>query len=151
MEEDEYRSTYQSVNQIRCIYEKGLNSRRMSCSHMRRFFLADREGVGCQTETAVRRCQRFLDTVRSKARFALQLTTVDGPLPHNKEIKVQIGGLEGLQALVSAASAEVPNAFEVLNQAEQEYGSVEQLPYTEIMPAIAQARGRQRRNRRGND
>ncbi len=152
MEEDEYRSTYQSVNEIRCIYEKALNSRRLNCSHMRRIFLADRECAGCQTEAAVNRCTRFLNQLRNKARFALQLTTIDGPLPHNKEIRVQIGGFLGLQALMGESRPEnAPNPFEILNRAEARYGSVDAFPYTDIMPSVAQTRGRQRRTRSRQD
>lgn len=154
MEEDEFRSTYKSINETRCIYEKALNSRRVHCSHMQRFFLADREGVGCQTEAAAARCRAFLNRARENARFALQLTHIAGPLPHNKEIKVQIGGLLGLQALVDpmhAEADEVANAFATLNRAEERFGSPENYPWPDILPAIARTRGRERRNRRGDD
>lgn len=148
MDEDEYRSTYDAVNQRRCIFEKAINARHVDCGQMKRFYLADREGVSCQSEHGQKRCIALLEQMRSSARFALQMTHIGGPLPHNKEIKVQVGGLLGIQALVQpelAAAAKVEDAFVTLNRAEQQYGSVEDIPLTEVMKDIKQFQGRRRR------
>ncbi|HSH28533.1 MAG TPA: hypothetical protein VK971_01400 [Thiohalobacter sp.] len=150
MEEDEYRATYDAVNQQRCVFEKAINNRRVGCSQMHRFYLADREGVGCQSEAANRRCIALLERMRRDARFALQLTHIDGPLPHNKEIRVQVGGLLGIQALVQpekTGSGRVENAFDVLNRAEQRFGSIDAIPFNEVMKDIKQFQGRSRRQR----
>ena len=93
MDEQEYRSTYHTVNKRRCVYEKAINSRRCNCAKCHRFNLADREGVACNSATGNALCTEFLNTLRSKARFSLHLTHADKPLPHTKEIKVQTGGL----------------------------------------------------------
>ena len=150
MEEDEYRSTYDAVNQRRCIFEKAINARHVSCGQMHRFYLADREGVGCQSEAANQRCIALLERMRRDARFALQLTHIAGPLPHNKEIRVQVGGLLGIQSLVqpaTAGSGRVENTCDILNRAEQQYGSIEAIPFNEVMKEIKQFQGRSRRRR----
>jgi len=151
MDEDEYRSTYQVVNQQRCVFEKALNSRRCFCSRMDRFYLADREGVGCKSEPARQRCGQLLETMRKNARFSLQLTRIAGPLPHNKEIKVQTGGLLGLQAIVKPAlgdSTSVQDIYDLISDAETSYGSLKDFPYTEIVKRIVRFEGRPRRTRR---
>lgn len=151
MEEDEYRSTYDAVNQRRCVFEKAINARHVGCGQMHRFYLADREGVGCQSDAANQRCIALLERMRRDARFALQLTHIGGPLPHNKEIRVQVGGLLGIQALVQPRRAEaggVENAFEVLNLAEQRFGSIDAIPFNEVMKDIKQFQGRSRRSSR---
>lgn len=151
MEEDEYRSTYDAVNQRRCVFEKAINARHVGCGQMKRFYLADREGVGCQSEEAQKRCIDLLERMRTSARFALQMTHIGGPLPHNKEIKVQVGGLLGIQALVQPEltdAGQVENAFDILNRAEQRYGGIDQIPLNEIMKEIKQFQGRSRRSRR---
>lgn len=148
MEEDEYRSTYQAVNERRCVLEKALNSRKVTCSHSERFYLADREGVGCQSDPAQRRCQDLLTRMREGARFALQMTYIGGPLPHNKEIKVQTGGLLGLQALLHpdrAAAEDVTDVFSLLNEAELRFGGVSDFPYQDIVKYITRFQGRPRR------
>ncbi|WJW76104.1 hypothetical protein QVG61_03150 [Thiohalobacter sp. IOR34] len=151
MDEDEYRAAYRAVNANRCIFEKAINSRRASCSRMRRFCLADREGVGCEAGEGRQRCTEFLERMRDSARFALQLTQVGGPLPHNREIRVQLGGLLGLQALVGAAGDSVRDVAATLSGAIERYGRLADLPYSELVKDVARFRGRQRRRpRRGH-
>lgn len=148
MEEDEYRSTYAAVNERRCVLEKALNSRAVRCSHCERFYLADREAVGCKSDPAQRRCRELLVRMREGARFALQMTHIGGPLPHNKEIKVQIGGLQGLQALIdpqSARDAGVDDVFGLLNAAEQRFGALPAFPFQELVKHITRFQGRNRR------
>ena len=150
MEEDEYRSTYRSVNECRCILEKALNSRKVTCSHSRRLFLADREAVACNTQAAQTRCIALLERLRDSARFALQMTHIGGPLPHNKEIKVQTGGLLGLQALLHpdrAGTDEVTDVFGLINEAELRYGGLAEFPYQDIVKHITRFQGRRRSSR----
>ena len=150
MEEDEYRSTYQTINERRCVLEKALNTRKVACSHSERFFLADREGVSCKTDAAQRRCQDLLTRMRDGARFALQMTHIGGPLPHNKEIKVQVGGLQGLQALLHPERADtvVEDVFGLLNAAEQRFGALAAFPYQDMVKHITRYQGRNRRGDR---
>lgn len=150
MEEDEYRSTYATVNARRCVLEKALNSRTVTCSHSERFHLADREAVGCKSDAAQRRCQDLLTRMRDSARFALQMTYIGGPLPHNKEIKVQIGGLQGLQALLRPGHADnvVEDVYGLVNAAEQRFGALGDFPYQDMVKYITRYQGRSRRSER---
>lgn len=150
MEENEYRSVYHSINQQRCIFEKSILSRRSNCHHARRFNLADREGVACTQPQAAELCQATLDLMRDKALFALKLTRIDGPLPHAKEIKVQTGGLYGLQQILGENDPDAPIAdiFGLLQRAIDRYGEVASLPYTEIARSIVQFEGRSRRRKK---
>jgi hypothetical protein len=151
MEEDEYRATYHTVNERRCVLEKALNTRKVTCSHAERFCLADREGVGCKTDAAQYRCQALLTRMRDGARFALQMTHIGGPLPHNKEIKVQAGGLLGLQAQLFPErhdSDEVDDVFGLLNAADARFGAIADFPYQDIVQYIARYKNRTRRRER---
>lgn len=150
MEEDEYRNLYQAINQQRCAFEKSILSRRSLCRHACRFNLADREGVACNEAPASELCRTTLGQMRDKAVFALKLTRIDGPLPHAKEIKVQTGGLYGLQRMLGEDDQTQPIAdiAGLLEQALAQYGDVARLPYTEIARSIVQFEGRTRGNRR---
>ncbi|MFN2309234.1 MAG: hypothetical protein ABR553_05795 [Gammaproteobacteria bacterium] len=151
MEEDEYRATYRTVNERRCVLEKALNTRKIACSHAERFYLADREGVGCKSDAAQQRCQDLLTRLREGARFSLQMTHIGGPLPHNKEIKVQVGGLLGLQALVypeRVDSDEVADVFGLLNDAATRYATPEHFPWQDIVRRITRYKSRTRRGER---
>ncbi|MBD3609096.1 MAG: hypothetical protein HUJ30_00950 [Gammaproteobacteria bacterium] len=151
MDENHYRSTYQTINETRCWFEKAINSRHCQCARMERFNLADREGVRCTSKESQIRCHRLLELIREKAIFALQLTKVDGPLPHGKEVKVQLGGMLALQKRLSPELADadrVTDIHQTIDNAISQFGSLEQLPYVEMMQTIVNIQGRSRRKDR---
>jgi hypothetical protein len=147
VDEDEYRSTYQNINQRRCVFEKAVLTRRCSCLCSARFYLADREGIACDSATAHDRCSLFITQLRANARFALRITVLDGELPHAREIKVQNGGLLGLQRILhpDLSGDKVIDIAGLTALGEQTYGSLEQIPYREIVKSIADFEGRPRR------
>jgi len=148
MEEDEYRATYQQFNQTRCAFEKAILSRRCACELAHKFNLAEREGVACQTESKQKRCQGFLQQARQKALFALKLTQLDGPLPHAREIRVQLGSLNGLSELLDGTQAEtITNANDLLIRTEQLYPGFRALPFELLIRAILRIQGRKRQRR----
>ncbi|MDH5178350.1 MAG: hypothetical protein OEZ39_06985 [Gammaproteobacteria bacterium] len=150
MEENEYRDTYRNINPTQCLFEKSINSRRCQCALAQRFNLADREGVRCTVEPAQKRCAGLLQIMRSKAIFAMKITKIDGPLPHGKEIKVQIGGLLGLQKLLEHtpnADGMIQDIQSLLNHAIEKYGGIETFPYTDIVQEIVKFEGRTRKAR----
>ncbi len=149
MDEHEYRDTYHSLNEIGCVFEKTLTARQGGCSQSRHFFLAGREGYGCQDAGCQRRCQALLTLLRQRARFALGITQANGPLPHNKEIRVQVGGLRGLYELVYLQqSAQIPDIVQLVDVLSERYPDLEQLPFSRLLPAMTAFTGRQRRQRK---
>lgn len=156
MDEDQYRNTYNKLNPNRCVFEKSMNNRRCDCELKRRFLIATREGVACKSEKAQANCTLLLNTMRDKARFALKVVTIDGPMPHNKELRVQAGGMLGLEKLIIAKTMisseqepdSVKNIYQIVNAVLEEYGSIEKIPYSDIMKDIAACKVRiKRRNR----
>jgi len=88
MDEETFKKTYKELNPNRCIFEKSITNRRCDCQLKRRFIIATRECIACQSEIAMARCTRVLNSMRNNARFSLKVITVDGPMPHNKELQV---------------------------------------------------------------
>ncbi len=145
MDEKEYRSTYQSLNPIRCVFEKAINSRVCNCSESTRFNLADREGVSCNSSQAQKRCSDLLQSMRNNSRFVLQITCTDEKLPHNAEIKIQNGGIKGLAKIINSADDTENDIFRLINTAVKRYDSMENLPYQEIVREISSYQSRRRR------
>ena len=152
MDEQEYKDTYNAVNAQRCVFEKSINSRRSTCTSSRRIHLADREGIACNSADNQAVCTEFLALMRSSARFALHQTSAAGPLPHAREIKVQTGGMLGLQSLVypeRSTHSNVDDIIGILHQALENHGSLEQLPFDVIVQSIVRFEGRRKRSRPG--
>jgi len=146
VEEDQYRTIYDSVNERRCIFEKSILSRRSTCRYATRFYLADREGIACNAAPAHQRCSRLICLLREKAKFALKITAIDRELPHAREIKVQTGGLLGLQHLLhpDLESANVLDVAALVSLGERTFSALEQFPYREIVKSIVAFEGRPR-------
>jgi hypothetical protein len=150
MEEQEYREIYSAINERRCPYEKAINSRRCNCSQSKRFNLANREGVACKSAPGNLLCNELLNIMRQKARFSLHVTHATSPLPHAKEIKVQVGGLLGLQKAMDTQTADMPTVddiYRLTNAAMGHFVSLADLPYEEIMQSIVVFKGREKRPR----
>jgi hypothetical protein len=150
MEEQEYRATYRALSQRRCVFEKAITSRRCSCRQSARFHLADREGVACNSDAGNALCIALLDTMRRNARFSLQITHADRPLPHAKEIRVQIGGLLGLQKLLHPHLTQADSVQDInglTTEAIDRYRRIENLPYELIVQTLASFEGRRKRTR----
>ncbi len=156
MDEDQFRSTYNAFNPNRCIFEKSITNRRCDCQLKRRFVLATREGIACQSEDAMKRCTRVLDAMRNNARFSLKVITVNGPMPHNKELQVQAGGMLALQALFSdkkdgddnSEQDMVLNIHQTMETAMQKYGAIEHFPFGEIVKGIVKYQSRPKRSKK---
>ena len=152
MEEDEYKSTYNEIASIRCVFEKALTNHRAKCSLSRHFCLADREGYSCESKEKSVKCGEVLKILREKSIFVLKLQEIDGPLPHNMEIRVQAGGLQGLaqylQVVNDGDTGKLPvvdDVSSILEQATKKSGSVDNLPFGKIIQSVVQFQGRRRR------
>lgn len=149
MEENEYRSAYRSLNPHKCVFEKAINSRRCRCDASERFNLADREGVACADALLLGRCVQYLKSMRENARFSLQMTQIDGPLPHAKEIRVQLASVIELNKILQADDdGQLPNIRELISSAITKFGSIENFPYPELTKAISQFQSRKKRQKK---
>lgn len=156
MEENEYKSTYNNLTAVRCVFEKALTNNKAKCSLSNHFCLADREGYSCKDDDSSSKCSELLEKLREKSIFVLKLHEIDGPLPHNMEIRVQVGGLAGVSKLVGDEAVDMPQLVtkdinKVLFKAMDLFGSLDNLPYSEIIQSVLQFQGRRRRQRLDDD
>lgn len=157
MEEDQYKSTYNELASVRCVFEKALVSHQANhqakCSLAKHFCLADREGYSCDNAASSEKCREVLRKLREKSTFVLKLHEISGPLPHNMEIRVQAGGMMGLAKLVEEGAEDkqespvLDDISHIISSAMQKYGALDKLPYSEIIQSVVQFQGRRRRQR----
>jgi len=167
MNEDNYRQIYQDVNHQRCVFEKVILLKFASCEYKKKLLLAEREAASCGLKNAQINCQLLLNTVRQNARFALHITKANEPLPHSKELKVQAGGLFGLQQSLDSKSTmdleelfdsrkrydenygpPITNIYQTMSKAIEKYGHVKNFPFTEIIKTILRFNLPSRRKKR---
>jgi hypothetical protein len=130
----------------RCPFEKAILSAQCACELATRFSVAEQMGVNCRSGIARNNCTTLLALMRNRARFALKVTDTSESLPFGKEMKVMIGGLIGLQALLAPEpdAGRVGNIHALVRAAQESYGSLEALPYQEIVKSITAYQARRR-------
>lgn len=151
MDQDAFRQTYRDINPCFCLYEKSVLTHRCGCSQANRFCIAEREGVECLSESAQQQCFEFLEILREKARFTLKMTHEGSNLAHGKAIRLQVGGLRGLHVLLhpdKPAPEVIRDAHATITACRKRFGSLEEIPYTEVIRQVAAFRDKRRKRPR---
>ncbi len=143
IDERAFRTTHNEVNETPCIFAKGILSRCCACPASRKLLIAEREAIACRSPGGHSQCAELHDRLRENALFALRLTGEAGPLPHGKEMKIQCGGLAGIAARLSGATRDDIQAL--LRLAVDSFGTLDRLPFSEIVRDIAAYQPRPRR------
>lgn len=141
--EEAYQQARQSAIRLPCPFERALLSRCVGCGLASKLLLAEREAITCTESAANGRCKDLHRAFHEKARFALQIHP-DQPWPFGKEIRAQCGGLLGLRELLAGPDAPEADVASLVAEGVARFGSVEDIPYSRLMPAIVhyQPRGR---------
>jgi len=100
--------------------------------------------VACTVETEREQCSALLELLRQNSAFALKLTHITPPLPHGPEMRVQCGGLQGLQLEVDGAE-EVTDVSALVAAARHKFGSLDELPYSKIVQSVVSCEVRKKR------
>ncbi len=151
MDENEYRSAYQGINTLKCVFEKSILTQNCGCLYHEKFNLAEREGIRCTSADRQNHCSQFLNACRKQAQFALHLTEIVGNLlPHSKEVQVQKGALLGLAPhLPNLPDTPIEDIAALIEQAvEVSEGDILNYPFEELIPSISHHPPRPRRSRR---
>lgn len=154
MDQDAFRKTYHEVNERFCAFEKSILINQCDCALAERFCIAEREGVHCKSDQGQARCLQALALLREHARFALHSDPSRPVLPHGQAMRIQVGGMRGIHHLLDQTDDDnVEDIDLLLNRAAERWGSLESLPFSDLMPAIAayKSKMRSRRNRRDPD
>lgn len=144
MDEIAFMTALGSINPKPCVFGKVILSRHCACPKMIKLYAAEREMVACSVERAREQCSELLELLRQNSAFALKLTHVTPPLPHGPEMRVQCGGLQGLQHEMDG-SAEVLDISALVAASRQKYGSLEDLPYSKIVQSVVSCEVRKKR------
>ncbi|MGH8670897.1 MAG: hypothetical protein ACREUA_02515 [Burkholderiales bacterium] len=141
MDEAAHSAARSALNRAPCVFEKALLSRCMGCNLAARISLAEREIVACSITAARDDCASLLELLRERSTFALKLPRSGEPVRHAVTMKLQCGGLRGLQEALGAAESD---AHQLVNAARQRWGSLLNLPWAEIVRAVVAWQGRRR-------
>lgn len=133
MDEHAYRQVLASTPHL-CPFEKSLLSGCVSCSQQNSRQIAERVVLSCHSAVSWSDCVALRDAFRLNFTFALGKLHIDGPLPHAQEMRMQCGGLRGLQSVLSGC-VDVSDVAVLILQAKSRYGELELFPFMQIVLA----------------
>ncbi len=167
MDESAFRHARAAMTPQPCAFEKAMLAAACACSLAVRRNIAERESVACASPAAREECAELCVLLRQKSAFALKLAQVQGPLPHAKEMKVECGGLLGVQQAAAAAvpacadaraprqqglradvAEEFPSIADVhglVQACAEKFGGLANLPYSAIVQSVVAFQIRRRR------
>lgn len=119
----------------RCVFAKALLSRGVACECSARSAQGEQMHVVCISPVARTNCSTLAALLHERSRFALRLPSPGRPLLHAQALRLQCGGLAALQQLLGdAAHADVHRN---VVQAQQRYGGLSELPWSQLVAALA--------------
>ncbi len=143
VDETAFRKVLRSTDPEACAFGKAILSTCCACSLAARHHLAEREMIVCTDAAALVDCAALHRLLLHNSAFALKHLHDTDPLTHAQEMKVQCGGLLGLQRAVNEAEV-VTDIAVLVDAAYYKFGSLEQLPYSQIVQSVAALKLRKR-------
>ena len=146
MDEHEYQQTRKQLNQCPCPFEKAILSSRCGCEKFQRLNIAEREAAACVSVSAQQQCVELLEQLYQNSRFALQQSDLNSPLAHAQMMKLQCGGLQGLQSILKQ-SGNINNINGLVKSLFTNFDDLKKIPYQEIVQFISHYQVRKKRSK----
>lgn len=103
--------------------------------------------IACRSASAQQDCVRLFELIKQAALPSLGLDDDLLSMPHSVLVKIQYGGLLGLQAQVGPDAERVANIHALVNTCIAQSGLVERVPVQVCVDRISDFRLRRRRGR----
>lgn len=132
MDEAAFRAAASAANPQPCVFAKALLAGCADCGTSVRGALAERETVACASPVARTNCATLLLLLRERCAFALGLPP-GADAPHAAATKLACGGLAGVRAATGGADADVHRSVVA---AQERFGSLADLPWTDVVAAV---------------
>lgn len=127
--------------QASCVFARALQARAAVCELATRRAHGERELIDCPSPVARENCATLAALMHERARFALRLPRPGQLLMHAQALRLQCGGLAGLQQVLQAES---PDVHRMIGAAHADGGRLADLPWDRIVESIVHWQGRRR-------
>lgn len=119
----------------RCAFSHTLITSQFGCEMAQQVTRRGGPDIACTAAAAHRRCEQLFERMKTAALPAFGVEDDLLSMPHSVLVKIQFGGLLGLQRLVDGATvAEVKNIHALAQRAASKYGDLEAVPCSELVP-----------------
>lgn len=124
------------MEEYKCAFSNTLVTNQFGCAQGEPVARRGGPDVACRSDEAHRRCEKLFAQMKSAALPAFGAEDDLLAMPHSVLVKIQFGGLLGLQRILQAdtgGSGEVKNIHALVTQAVERYHGVEAIPCPELV------------------
>lgn len=132
------------MDDIRCPFGDGIRSGELACPRAREVARRDGPGVACDDPAAQSACAALLEGMRAAGLAAFGADDDPARTPASVLLKVQVGGMRGLQGLLASGAGPVTDVGGLVSQAALRYGGVRGVPFAELAPEMLGCKLRRR-------
>ena len=129
-----------------CIFSTALLAGCAVCDAAEYRAQAESQSVRCLIPKAHSDCSLLYGLLRAKSVFALKQPDTSAAMPHALAMKLECGGLQGMQHALSIQGA-TPDIQQLHALAQGRYASLGELPFERIVGNIVHWQGRRRAKR----
>jgi hypothetical protein len=136
------------MEEYKCAFSNTLVTHQFGCELGMQVARRGGPDIACLSEAAHRRCADLFERMKQAALPAFGVEDNLLSMPHSVLVKVQYGGLLGLQRLLeneADGSAEVTNIHDLVGRAFENYGGLEAIPCQAFVGAMTSYKLKRRR------
>lgn len=134
----------------KCAFSQTLIGDQFGCVHAEQVVRRGGAEIACRSATSAGRCAALMQRLKLAALPAFDVEDDLLSMPHSVLVKIQFGGLLGVQRLVDPATANAERVTDIdtlAERAEQTFGSVDAVPCDQIVSDMTGYKTRRRGTR----
>ncbi|MBI3570714.1 MAG: hypothetical protein HY082_06370 [Gammaproteobacteria bacterium] len=116
------------VEEYKCAFNATLMGDQFGCAHARHVARRGGPDIACVDNTGHERCQRLFDLLKASALPTFGVEDDPLSMPHSTLVKIQFGGLLGIQRLLGDSSETVADINALVGHTESRFGGLETVP-----------------------
>jgi len=135
------------MDEFKCAFSNTLVTNQYGCALGRPVARRGGPDVVCGTEAAHQRCEELFQKLKAVALPAFDVEDDLLAMPHSVLVKIQHGGLSGLNRLVQieTSTEEIQNIHALVDRAIDQFSSLDAIPYPELVDAMTTYKLKRRR------
>lgn len=133
------------MEEYKCAFNATLMGDRFGCAHARHVVRRGGPDVACVDSAGHERCRRLFEILKASALPAFGVEDDLLSMPHSTLVKIQFGGLLGIQRLLGSSGETVMDINSLVEHAGRNFGDLETLPCQEFVTDITSYKTRRRK------
>lgn len=133
------------MEEHKCAFNATLMGDQFGCTHARHVVRRGGPDIACVDNTGHERCQRLFELLKASALPAFGVEDDLLSMPHSTLVKIQFGGLLGIQRLLVGSGDIVADINSLVGHAENRFGSLATIPCEQVRTDMAGYKIRRRK------